>query len=516
MQYLLAMSTLENQESMGTKAEEAFLEFIRDAGNKDGISPLVANAHFQIGRLALERGAYVEAIEGYRNAISHGISGVQRAEALSELGYSALQLGDRAEAQRWYHKLIEDGQAHSGLLAPAFLALGDLHRAEKAWAQAESFYSSALKHAEAVDLDKPVRGEIAFRLGESLYSQSRFFDALSAFENAISLDRGSAWFADAIYGLARSQNEMEDFQAALKSYRRAASVYAQQVRTTLDAEKLERSQERLARSKFQIADITAKNASSEQNHESLIDLYREAYQASKAVQDETLRNALLKDALMGQAKAASQLGQKETVSQTAESLAEVSRGDSIGLTQAADLFFDMKKYRSASDLYRQAMSLENADDKLLAHGWMRLGFSHFQLAQQDTGQVENLQQAVEAYDKAIIHLKSVINNQQSLIDAPENLRQPQSAIETSFKLQTSILNLNNARYHAAVAHKLLGEDEKAVERFEQVIEEDKTESLGHKASLCLLNYMKSRCDMMTLSARMSRRLWSLKCQVTLR
>ena len=117
------------------------------------------------------------------------------------------------------------------------------------------------------------------------------------------------------------------------------------------------------------------------------------------------------------------------------------------------------------------MSLENADDKLLAHGWMRLGFSHFQLAQQDTGQVENLQQAVEAYDEAIIHLKSVINNQQSLIDAPENLRQPQSAIETSFKLQTSILNLNNARYHTAVAHKLLGEDEKAVERFEQVIKE---------------------------------------------
>ena len=157
-----------------------------------------------------------------------------------------------------------------------------------------------------------MRGEIAFKLGESLYSQNRFAEAVLAFESAVSLDQKAAWFADALYGLARSQSETDNPQAALSAYQRAAQSYAAKVRTVRDADTFKRAQERLALSKFQIAELTARNASSARDYEKLVDLYREARQVSDGVQDETLRTALQKDALIGEAKAAEKLGRDET------------------------------------------------------------------------------------------------------------------------------------------------------------------------------------------------------------
>ena len=487
VRYLLAMSALENH--TGEMAEAAFLEFIEKGEKwaKKSDPTLLAMAYFQTGRLATDRGAHLEAIQQYGNALTHGLGGIQRAEALSEMGYLSFQIGNHEQAQHWYGKLIEDESANSNLLAVAFLALGDIHRAAKEWERAASFYRFAEQHAEQIHFDDAVRGEIAFKLGESLYSQNRFADAAVAFEKAVSLEQEAAWFADALYGLARSQSEMGNPQAALSAYQRAASIYADQVRTVTDADKFERAQERLALSKFQIAEITARTASSARDYAKLIDLYREARQVGAGVQDETLRTALQKDALIGEAKAAEKLGRDETVRETADMLATASRNDPVGLIQAADLLFDMKKYRSAADIYTQAILATRGeaqlDDKLLAHGWMRLGFAQFQLGQQETGGDENqnvgaegerpeirrLRQSIKAYDQAIVHLQSMINKPQS------PTRDAQAAIGDSFNLQSAILKLNNARYHAAVAHKMLGESEQAIERFEQVIQGDKPE-----------------------------------------
>ena len=482
--YLLATSALENY--TGEIAEGAFLEFIKQGEEwaKKADPTLLAMAYFQTGRLATDRGAHLEAIQRYGNALTHGLGGIQRAQALSEMGYLSVKIGNHEEAQHWYGKLIEDEEADSNLLAVAFLALGDIHREEKEWERAASFYRFADQHAQSTHFDDAVRGEIAFKLGESLYSQNRFAEAAVAFEKAVSLEQEAAWFADALYGLARSQRETDNPQAALSAYQRAASIYADQVRTVRDVDKFERAQKRLALSKFQVAELTAHTASSARDYEKLVDLYREARQVSDGVQDETLRTALQKDALIGEAKAAEKLGRDETVRETADMLATASRNDPVGLIQAADLLFDMKQYRSAADLYRQAISAPHGetqlDDKLLAQGWMRLGFSHFQLGQQETGgdenqsvtverpQVSNLRQSIEAYDKAIVHLQSMINKPQ----APT--RDAQAAIGASFTVQAAILKLNNARYHAAVAHKLLGESEQAIGRFEQIVQGDKT------------------------------------------
>ncbi|MBI1928840.1 right-handed parallel beta-helix repeat-containing protein, partial [Candidatus Poribacteria bacterium] len=150
-QYTLAMSAMQNHASQ--MAEQAFLELIGELENQPtgsaGASPsLLSSAYFQLGRLAAERRAYREAAEHYSNALVHGIGGEQRAETLSELGYCALQAGDREVAIGWYRKLIEDSAAHSGLLVPAFLALGDVHREAGEWKQAEPFYRSARQHAD--------------------------------------------------------------------------------------------------------------------------------------------------------------------------------------------------------------------------------------------------------------------------------------------------------------------------------------------------------------------------------
>ncbi|MCZ6676786.1 MAG: tetratricopeptide repeat protein [Candidatus Poribacteria bacterium] len=475
-QYLIAMSAAQNRSS--EMAENAFLELVKDLEKSGGDEhlPLLASAHFELGRLAVAHGAYREAMAHYANALSHGIDGVQHAEILSELGYCAAQLGEREAAVQWYKKLIGDAMAHSGLLAPAFLALGDLHREGKEWAQAEPFYQSALQHAEAVDLEDNVRGEIAFKLAESLYSQARFFEAIPAFERAIALDPDAVWHADAAYGLAACQYEMENFQAALDAYQRAADRYTQLIEANSPSSTLVQARERFALSKFQIAEIAARNATSEHDHVQLLNLYREARQASGGVEDDRLRSALQKDALIGEAKSAQKLGFSDTISQTALTLAAASRGDAVGLIQAADLLFDQGKYRSASGFYRQAIDLadkrgmeERQDGGLasqqsaMAHGWLRLGFCHFQLSQQHpTQRDENLRHAIDAYNHAIAYMQS-----------------------TSDKQQPPMADVNNARYHAAVAHKLLGEYEQAVPLFEQVVETDKTDQFRVPSLLIL-------------------------------
>ncbi|MBI1923625.1 tetratricopeptide repeat protein, partial [Candidatus Poribacteria bacterium] len=188
-----------------------------------------------------------------------------------------------------------------------------------------------------------------------------------------------------------------------------------------------------------------------------------------------------KDALVGEAKAAEQLGLTDTINQTALMLAAASRNDPLGLMQAADVLFDQGQYGGAAGLYRQAISeanrqiSESADERidespltthhspLTIHGWMRLGFCHFQLSQQNaTQRDENLRQAIEAYERAIDALQSTVDN-----------------------LQSAMGDLNNARYHAAVAHQLLGEYEPALKLFEKVVETDEREQFRPPSLLAL-------------------------------
>ncbi|MBM3242115.1 tetratricopeptide repeat protein [Candidatus Poribacteria bacterium] len=477
-QYILAMSYMNMPKSDKQTAEQVFAEVVKFKPTDEEEQEIVALAYLQLGRIAMQREDYQGAIPKYQKAVEY-FQKVQKpedtskiVEAIADVAYCYLQLKDYQAASVWYERLVSTAHLTPSLstsgegkgeVATGHLALGDIYAHDKKWDEAEKHYSTAIQYANTANWDDKLRGDIYFKLGESLLASGKREQAQNAYQEALQLNPDAQWQADAAYNIGEISFSKKDYKNAIVAYQRAITGYESAMGKLEDEELIERAKTRIALSKLQLAESYVNHAS-EGEYQKILQAYQEARRASRSLSDETLRSAIEKDALYGEGIFWQKLGQSEKSIEAASNLAEIAttKNDAMGLLQAADLLFEAagndENYPKAAEVYERALPLlggagvgkqesqgrvrlpPNPDEEYLRLT-ARLGFCYLRMSENAMAEGKNelLRKAIENYDAVLAKSK------------------PNAEL------------VDNARYHKAVAHKLLGEYDVAAKLFAEVI-----------------------------------------------
>nr|MBC8236149.1 tetratricopeptide repeat protein [bacterium] len=491
-QYILAMSYMNMPDSPKRMAKQAFSNVLKFNPKDEEEKEIVASAYFQLGRIAMQREDYRDVIQRYPKALEYlqKIPKQENAskivEAIAGVAYSYLQLKEYQKARDWYEQLVSAAQNDdNNSLATGHLALGDYHARDKKWAEAEQHYSAAIQYANAANWNDKLRGDIYFKWGESLLSSGKREPAQNAYQEALQLNPNARWQADASYNIGENSFAKKDYDNAIVTYKQAIAGYESALGKLEDEELIERAQTRIALSKFQLAESYANQHSetpdTDEEYQQILQAYQDARRASMSLSDEKLRYAIEKDSLYGESIFWQKLGRREKFIESVSELAEVAaiKNDATGVVQAGDLLFeaannnpttplwkgDAGNYQKAAEVYEQALKIgrvrlpPNPDEERL-RVTARLAFCYLKISENALGEDrdELLCQVVTNYDTVLSELDRI----------PAEL-------------------VDNARYHKAIAHKLLGEYDAAAELFEAVIsvQSDTATDFG-KASLLLL------------------------------
>jgi parallel beta-helix repeat protein len=504
-QYILAMSYMNMPESHKQTAEQAFVEVVKFKPTDEEEQEIVALAYFQLGRIAMQRQDYQDAIQKYPKALEY-FQKVQKpeeakgqggkmargqedtskiVEAIADVAYCYLQLKDYQAARDWYERLVStvhltpslptSGEG-KGEVATGHLALGDIYARDKKWDEAEKHYSTAIQYANTANWDDKLRGDIYFKWGESLLASGKREQAQSAYQKALQLNPDAQWQPDSAYNIGEISFSKKDYENAIVAYQKAITGYESAMGKLEDEELIERAKTRIALSKLQLAESYA-NHDSEGEYQKILQAYQEARRASMSLSDETLRSAIEKDALYGEAIFLQKLGQSEKSIEAASNLAEIAttKKDAMGLLQAADLLFEAAgndgNYQKAAEVYERALPLlggagvgkqesqgrvrlpPNPDEEYLRL-MARLAFCYLRMSENAMAEDKNelLRKAIENYDAVL-----------------EEARGQEGKGAKGEKENPSYQLVDNARYHKAVAHKLLGEYDVAAKLFADVI-----------------------------------------------
>jgi len=497
-QYILAMSYMNMPDSQKRMAERAFVDVLKFNPKDEEEQEIIASANFQLGRIAMQREDYRDVIQRYPKALEY-LQKVQKqenasktVEAIAGVAYSYLQLKEYQKARDWYKRLVSTAQNDdNNSLATGHLALGDIHARDKKWAEAEQHYSAAIQYANAADWNDNKRGDIYFKLGESLLSSGKREQAHDAYQEALQLNPNARWQADASYNIGENSFYKKDYENAIVAYKQAIAGYESALGKLEDEELIASAQTRIALSKFQLAESYAnqhsKTPDTDEEYQQILQAYQDARRASMSLSDEKLRYAIEKDSLYGESIFGQKLGRREKFIESASELAEVAaiKNDATGVVQAGDLLFEEANndgnYQKAAEVYEQALKIwqesPNPIDEERFRVTARLAFGYLKMSENAMGEDrdELLRKAIENYDTALAELES----KEWKDGRVEGL--PLSEAK-GWKFPSELVD--NARYHKAIAHKLLGEYDAAAELFEAVIsaQSDTSTDFG-KASL---------------------------------
>jgi len=470
--YILGMSY--RQLKNYAAAERAFLLLLSGKSKRAG-GEILASAHLQLGHLYLERKNYSEAANKYEIAAKQLSDNSDRLKAIEGAAYSYLQLKDYQLAKRWYDRLVASTDS-SDFLAIGNLALGDISALNQKWAMASQYYQAAKKHADFIGKDKTQRGEISFKLGESLYQRGKYKAAREALNIALQMQKstaphskaptvGASWTIDATYRLGECHYKLKDYEDSISAYQNAVAGYEGAIEGLTDDEIASQAQKRIARAYLQSAKAQMQTASNDMDIEEAMRTFQRAHSASQLIDDEELRSTLTNQALYGEAECALKLGKRDMSQDTVRKLADSASdsGDIEGILNAADFLFDAEDYEGAAEVYEELAYIEPATPEQLeqkTHALLQLGFCNIKRSQSEPENAERLQKAaLRAY----------------------------SLLLTDEYIQHDNLGelVNRARYQKALIHNSLGEYEEAERLLSTAIKFDETGDIKSKGYLTL-------------------------------
>jgi len=444
VQYILGMSYM--QINSLAHAEDAFLAVLQ---NKDSITKnsedIPANTLFQLARIKEKTKDYLAAMEMYKNGLDEANDLVLKMQIASALGYCCVRNQDYDSALDFYKKVIEYYSGNrEDLLAEAYHAMGDIYARKKSWQEAQNCYTQAMNNSNSV-MDANIKGEIQFKLAESLFFDGKKDKAVEFYKEALQLSPNAKWKADALYQIAEAQFRSGKYSDAIDSYKNLIEADKDNPNIKIAKERSITARYKIAQSFEKLAEFESGEASKE-NYLNAMQAYKDTYKACSSIDDNKLRLDFWKDSLYGEAICAKKLSKTDIVESAAQKFADICQNDVNGLLQASDLFFDIQKYDKAKIYYEKALFVLNTDSIPInskANALVRLGQCY---------SVQGLKQkAIEAYDNAISEME---NDENMTLDLEEILC--------------------NAKYQKALIHKEIGEYEKADILLNDVFEKDKS------------------------------------------
>ena len=471
-QYILALNY--KQLSNYAAAERTFLSLLSGKSNRAG-GEIFASAYLQLGHLYVQKENYAAAANNYETAAKQLGNNSDKLEAIAGAAHSYLQLKDYPVAKSLYERLVA-GAESSDFLATGYLALGDMRALKKQWAMAFQYYRAAKEHADVIGRDKTQRGEISFKLGESLYHQGKYKEARQALNAALRMltstspqskaqTLDASWAMDATYRLGECHYHLKDYEDSISAYQEAVEGYEGAIEGLMDEEVVPQVRKRIALAYLHSAKAQMQTASDETEVEAAMGAFQRAHRASQFIDDEELRRILSKQASYGEAESALKLGQKDMSKDVIRKLADAAAdsGDIEGVLTAADFLFAAEDYEGAAEVYEELTYIEPTMPKQLeqkADALLQLGLCNIKRSQLEPENAARLQKtALRVYHLLLTDEYAQHNHLGEFV--------------------------NQARYQKALIHHSLGEYEAAANLLSTAIKSDETGDIKNRGYVTL-------------------------------
>jgi TolA-binding protein len=184
-------------------------------------SPIAAYAQYSLGLLALDAAQYAPAANAFRAVLAKHPNSEVAPESRLRLGDALLGAKQWTAARDAFRTVQQDARA-SAWKSDAALGLADAEFGAKNWPSAATAYEQALA---ALKPDDTRRNAAQFRLGDSLYNDKRYEQALRAYAPLLA-SKDSKVLPTALYWNGNALRALNRHNEAAASYRRLISEYS--------------------------------------------------------------------------------------------------------------------------------------------------------------------------------------------------------------------------------------------------------------------------------------------------
>jgi TolA-binding protein len=178
---------------------------------------LAAQAILRLGDTFYNQGKFERAIEAYRRLADQAPTDMHTADAEYGIILSLYQLRRFDDYQARARAFIERYPTHP-LSSTVLYQLAELFEAEKRPQPALDTYRQVIERYRQSELAEAAH----LRRGEIFAAQENWGAALQEYQQALAAARSDVVRIDALYGIARAQHELKQYDAAVEAYRRLA------------------------------------------------------------------------------------------------------------------------------------------------------------------------------------------------------------------------------------------------------------------------------------------------------